>query len=93
LFRQLWDTTPEAFQRMQAIWLAKTGEERLEWWSRQMHAANMTRWNLIRDRNPGASEAEVDALWVEETYQDRHDIDPEFLARACDHIRARGAIE
>ncbi len=45
------------------------------------------RYNIIRQRNPGATEAEVTALWTEETY--RHTVAPAFLARVLAAIRAR----
>ena len=84
------DTTPEAAAIAHARWQALSGVERVSAWSDRMHLANMHRYNLIARRNPGASDAELMALWVEETY--RGTVDPAFLARACEAIRARGAI-
>ncbi len=44
------------------------------------------RYNLIRQRNPGASESELTALWTEDTYRDT--VDPAFLAKVVAAIRA-----
>jgi len=46
------------------------------------------RMKLLSDRNPGVSQAELMALWTEETY--RGSVDAGFLARACEAIRKRG---
>jgi hypothetical protein len=43
------------------------------------------RYDRFRERNPGASEAELLALWTEETY--RGSVDAGFLARVCRAIR------
>ena len=50
--------------------------------------ASQIRMKRLRERNPGASEAELLALWTEETY--RGTVDAAFLARACEAIRSRG---
>ncbi|MBI5949356.1 MAG: hypothetical protein HY875_14555 [Chloroflexi bacterium] len=47
---------------------------------------NSLRYELIRQRNPGATEAEVTALWTEETYRDT--VEPAFLAKVVAAIRA-----
>jgi hypothetical protein len=52
------------------------------------HLGDLIRLSAIRERNPGLSEAELMALWTEETY--RGQVDADFLARACADIRARG---
>lgn len=82
------DTTPEAAAIEHARWQALTGEERVAAWAQRQHVANLHRYNLLARRNPGASDAELMALWVEETY--RGTVDAGFLARACAAIRARG---
>jgi hypothetical protein len=82
------DTTPEAAAHHREWWLGLTPVERLTWWLRRAHSTDTLRLNLIRQRNPGASEAELIALWTEETY--RHSLDPAFLAKALAAIRARG---
>lgn len=49
--------------------------------------ASQIRMSRIRARHPDASEAEMLALWTEETY--RGTVDADFLARACAAIRNR----
>lgn len=82
------DTAPEAAAIEHARWQALSGEERVAAWAGRQHLANLHRYNLLARRNPGASDAELMALWVEETY--RGTVDPGFLARACAAIRAGG---
>jgi hypothetical protein len=82
------DTRPEIAEQERAWWEGLDGESRLEWWSRRQSLFARNRYNLLARRNPGASDAELMALWVEETY--RGTVDPGFLARACAAIRARG---
>ena len=61
--------------------------ERMLNWS---HEVNWIRMHRIHLNNPAASEAEVLALWTEETFRDS--VDPGFLARACAEIRRRGTV-
>ena len=52
-----------------------------------MEGINEVRCGALRQRHPNASEAELDALWVEETYRDS--VDQGWLARAVQAIKNR----
>lgn len=65
-----------------------TGVERMERMLLWGHELDLMRYEFIRSRHPGAAEAELMALWTEQTY--RGSVDPGFLARACAAIRATG---
>ncbi len=52
---------------------------------------NQIRYEMIRQRDPSASESELIALWTEQTY--RHSLAPEFLAKALAAIRACGQTD
>jgi len=67
---------------------ALTGVERLDEMLKWGDLGNQIRYEMIRQRNPGASECELVALWTEETY--RHSLDTAFLTEALAAIRARG---
>lgn len=81
------DTTPDVAERQRQWWLGLAPEERVAWMMDFTQAINEVRYGALRQRHPDATPAELDALWVEETYRDS--LDPEFLARAADAIRAR----
>ena len=74
--------------RYREWWLGLTPAERATWWLRRANTTDRLRFNLIRERNPGAPESELTALWTEETYG--HSLAPAFLANALAAIRARG---
>lgn len=71
-----------------AWWRGLTGAGRAERWLERISDFDELRYNLIAARNPNASEAEILALWTEQTYRDS--MEPTALARWCDMIRARG---
>ena len=81
------DTTPEVWRRQQEWWLGLTGEERLEYMLNFQETIRQVQKENILLRYPGASDAEVDAIWVEETYRD--ELDSEFLKAAAESIRTR----
>ncbi len=72
----------------QAWWLGLTPEGRVEYMFERLETFRQVRLRVIGDRHPDASEAEVYAFWVGETYED--DLDPEFLKVAQEHIRSQG---
>jgi hypothetical protein len=49
------------------------------------------RYNLLAERHPGATDGELTALWVEDTYRDS--MDPVALAKACRAIRETGSAD
>jgi len=81
------DTTPEAAAIVHARRRALTEVERLDEMLEWGDLGNQVRYEMIRQRHPGASESELIALWTEETY--RNSLDPTFLAKAVAAIRAR----
>ena len=83
------DTTSEAAAVHDAWWLSLSGTERASWWMARNRLFDELRYDLIRQRNPGASEAENAALWTEETYRDS--VDPAFLEKVAAAIRSRPA--
>lgn len=68
-------------------WVELAPEERVAWMMDFVHGMNLVRYGALRERHPDASEAELDAIWAEETYRDS--VDPGFLARALNAIRNR----
>ena len=62
-----------------------SGAERAEWWLRRIGEMSDLRLHMLRQRNPGASDAELLALWTEQTY--RGSVDDDYLARVCTAIR------
>ena len=85
------DTTPEAAALLRERWLGLTLQERLTEKLEWCGFMNKVRYDLLRQRNPGAPESEIVALWTETTYRDS--LKPEVLAGALAAIRARGAKE
>jgi len=61
---------------------AERAREALAW----CDEVNLLRYSLLLQRNPAASEAELTALWTEETHRDT--VAPAFLARVVAAIRA-----
>ncbi len=82
------DTTAEVAALLHERWRAMAPPDRLTYMLRWTHQLNLFRYNAIRARHPEASEAELMAIWTEETY--RGTVAPGFLARACAAILARG---
>lgn len=81
------DTTPEIAHRQREWWLGMTPEGRLKYAEEHKSAINEVRVQRIRRLNPGATDADVYAIWVEDTYKD--DLDPEFLKTVQHAIRTR----
>jgi hypothetical protein len=63
-------------------------EERLQRMLAWCGTLNRLRYDFLSSRNPGASEAEIIALWTEQTY--RGTVDDGFLDRALAAIRSQG---
>lgn len=66
-------------------WKSLSGEERLTYVFQLNEIVRQSRLERIRRMNPGASDAEVEAIWVEEMYKD--DLSPEVLKWAQHAIR------
>lgn len=79
--------TPKAQEQWFELRRAQAPVERATAVLRWSHLASEIRLKRLRERNPQASDAELMALWTEETY--RGTVDASFLARACDAIRTR----
>ncbi|GAB4329693.1 MAG: hypothetical protein Kow0010_14290 [Dehalococcoidia bacterium] len=75
-------------ERQRQWWLGLAPEDRVAWMMECMRGIDDVRYGALRQRHPGASEAELDALRVAETYRDT--VEPGSLARAVEAIRKRG---
>ncbi len=81
------DTTNEAEAVGLTWWLDLSGADRAAWWMTRTRLFDELRYNVIRQRHPGASDAELTALWTEETY--RETVASDFLAKVVAAIRTR----
>ena len=81
------DTTPEVARRQREWWLGLTPAQRYAYVNERKARARQVRETMIRKLHPGASDAELDAIWVGEVYKD--DLDPAFLRAAQEFIRTR----
>ncbi len=82
------DTTPEVSERQHDAWLAVSPRERIEWWNERRDAAREMRRAMLRRQHPALSGAEINALWLEQTY--RGAVPDALLDEAVRHIRASG---
>jgi hypothetical protein len=81
------DTRPEAAEAMRELERRRTPEERAAAVMDMQYVAILAKYRDMAIRHPGASEAELDALWVEEMWGD--ELDPALIAKACAIIRSR----
>ena len=81
------DTTPEAARLQRDWWLGMTPEGRLEFMEEHKSSINAVRFQRFRRLSLGASDAEVYAIWLGDTYKD--ELAPEVLKATQRAIRAR----
>ena len=72
---------------MREIARQRTPEERAAAVLQMQYVTVLAKYRDMALRHPGASEAELDALWVEEMYGGQ--VDPKLIAKACAIIRSR----
>ncbi len=74
-----------------AWWEGLSGGERLDWLLSRREQFWEMRRDQLRRKHPGASQHEIMALWVEQTYRDS--LPPDFLAKAAASIRALDSLK
>jgi hypothetical protein len=77
--------TPETAEQWLALRRRQSQVDRATAVLHWAHTGSQIRMEQLRQRNPGASDAELLALWTEETY--RGTVNADFLARVCAAIR------
>jgi hypothetical protein len=77
--------TPEAAEQWLMLRRRQSQVDRATAVLRWAHTGSQIRMEQMRQRNPGASDAELLALWTEQTY--RGSVDDDYLARVCTAIR------
>lgn len=82
------DTTADAHEQWTRIWSGLAPAERAKTLLERAAMAREMRRAMLRRQHPGLSDAEINALWLEQTY--RGTVPDALLDDALRHIRAAG---